>query len=317
MSVFRLPSGGNLSRGYAANFKQDVVFIREIPLTTSQLPCLVIKRRGVDNSYAEFKVCRKRVEEVGRFLIQHHPGFASHRITFSQTNRDLLPEDGLLSHIPTMDADHEDLVVTEEGAMTRDVPPEDNLDQPQPPNVAFVITNNIRPPQQNEILHALDPVKLPTISPQPINKFDVMSGLASLLFIKLFPLGQADPTKKGHRKDLSELIASNHLMKYTENDCTKEPDDVHPNEYLCYPFAEHRFCFWMVDRIRRHRALAQCSVFLKQNPEEAALSKEELKAMAANGQLDSVIGKMYSYTANVTGSDAYWNKRRRELEAIM
>jgi hypothetical protein len=69
----------------------------------------------------------------------------------------------------------------------------------------------------------------------------------------------------------------------------------------------------MVDRIRRHRALAQCSVFLRQNPEEAALSMEELKAMAANGKLDSVIGKMYSYLANVTGSDAYWSKRRREL----
>ena len=107
-------------------------------------------------------------------------------------------------------------------------------------------------------------------------------------------------------------------MKYAEIDCTKKPDAAHPNGYLYYPFAEHdHFCFWMVDRIRRHRALAQCSVFLKQNPEEAALSMEELKAMAANGQLNSVFGKMYSYTANVTGSDAYWNKRRRELEAIM
>jgi hypothetical protein len=47
----------------------------------------------------------------------------------------------------------------------------------------------------------------------------------------------------------------------------------------------------MVDRIRRHSALAQCSVFLKQNPEEAALSMEELKALASNGQLDLVIGK--------------------------
>ena len=147
--------------------------------------------RGVGNTYAEFKVCRKRVEEVGRFLIQHHPGFASHRITFSQANCDLLPEDGILSNIPTMD---EDLVVSDEGAMKRNVPPEDNLDQPQPPDAAFVITNNIRPPQQNEILHALDPVKLPTISPQSLNEFDFMSDLASLLFIKLFPLGQADPT---------------------------------------------------------------------------------------------------------------------------
>ena len=125
MSVFRLPTGGNVSRGYVANFKQDVArFIREIPLIAAQLPCLVIRRRGVDNTCAEFKVCRKRVEEVGRFLIQNHPGFASHRITFSQTNCDLLPEDGVLLNIPTMDSDHDDSVVTDEGAMTRDVPPE-------------------------------------------------------------------------------------------------------------------------------------------------------------------------------------------------
>ena len=88
----------------------------------------------------------------------------------------------------------EDLVVSDEGAMKRDVPPEDNLDQPQPPDAAFVITNNIRPPQQNKILHDLDPVNWPTISPEPIKEFDLISGRASLAFIKLFPLGQAEPT---------------------------------------------------------------------------------------------------------------------------
>ncbi len=171
----------------------------------------------MDNTCAEFKVCRKRVEEVGQFLFKNHPGFASHRITFSQTNCDLLPEDGLLFNIPTMDSDNDELIVTDEGAMTRDVPPEEILDQPQPP-------------QQNEILQALDPVHWTTISTEPINEFEVMSGLASLAFIKLFPLGQADPTKKGRRQDLSELIASNHLMKYAEIDCTKEPDESHPKK---------------------------------------------------------------------------------------
>jgi hypothetical protein len=93
---------------------------------------------------------------------------------------------------------------------------------------------------------------------------------------------------------------------------------IQKKDNLYYPFAEHeRFCFWSVDRIRRHRVLGQCSVFLRQNSEEAALSMEEVKAMAANGQLDSAISKIYSYTANVTGSDAYWSKWRREFEAIM
>jgi hypothetical protein len=63
-----------------------------------------------------------------------------------------------------------------------------------------------------------------------------------------------------------------------------EPNESHPTGYLYYQFAKHEsFCFWVVDRIRRHRALTQCSVFLRQNPEEAALSMDELKAMSANG----------------------------------
>jgi hypothetical protein len=59
-------------------------------------------------------------------LIQHHPGFFSHRINFSQTKCDFLPEDGLLSNIPTVDADYEDSVISDEGAITKDI-----LDQPQ------------------------------------------------------------------------------------------------------------------------------------------------------------------------------------------
>ena len=46
-----------------------------------QLPNMIIRRRGVDNG--DFKVCQKRVEQVGRFFIQNHPGFTHHENTFS------------------------------------------------------------------------------------------------------------------------------------------------------------------------------------------------------------------------------------------
>ena len=39
--------------------------------------------------------------------------------------------------------------------------------------------------------------------------------------------------------------------------------------------------------------------------------------MIQTGQMESIITKMYAYTANVTGSDSYWSKERRKLEAIM
>ena len=37
------------------------------------------------------------------------------------------------------------------------------------------------------------PVSWPSVDPQPINKFST-NGIASLAFIKLFPLGQTDST---------------------------------------------------------------------------------------------------------------------------
>ena len=125
---------------------------------------MIIRRRRVDDTFADFKVCRKRVEQVGRFLIQNHPGFTHHQITFSQINCDLLPEDGVLTNIPTLE-DPESFSATDEGAMTRDLLQEDT--EQHPPDVAFVITNYIRPPQENEIRNALDPVKWPTIYPEP------------------------------------------------------------------------------------------------------------------------------------------------------
>jgi hypothetical protein len=66
MSVFRLPTGGNVSPGYVANFKQDIAgFIREIPLTASQLPCLV-----KEEALLELDDAKKRMEaeEVERKL---------------------------------------------------------------------------------------------------------------------------------------------------------------------------------------------------------------------------------------------------------
>ena len=82
MSFYRLPTGGNIAHGYVANFRQDVAtYIKEIPLTASQMPYMIIRRREVDD--ADFKVCQKRVEQVERFFIQNHPGFTHHENTFS------------------------------------------------------------------------------------------------------------------------------------------------------------------------------------------------------------------------------------------
>lgn len=141
--------------------------------------------------------------------------------------------------------------------------------------------------------------------------------MAGLAFPKLFPVGQADPTASRMKK-IPELKAAAHLLRYAELDPLVSPSEANPNGQLYYPFSEHeRFSFWMLDRIRRHRSLQQTSVYLRNNPNDAALTMEELKLMVRNGQISQIMGRIYAYSANIVGSDGYWNKKRRELEAIM
>jgi hypothetical protein len=69
MSVFRLPTGGNVSPGYVANFKQDIAgFIREIPLTASQLPCLVKEEALLELDNAKKVWKRKKWNENKDFF---------------------------------------------------------------------------------------------------------------------------------------------------------------------------------------------------------------------------------------------------------
>ena len=187
MSVYRLPSGGNVSRGYVANFKQDsVTFIKQIPLKPSELPCMIIRRQGQQNTSADFKVCRARVEAVGRFLVDHHPGLRTHSVTFNEQQCASLPENGTLEGIEEI-VHNEEQQSGDEGAVPREIPKEDSL----PADHAYVERQEINQTEEEKIRGVLNPeptINWPTIDPNPINEFE-HSGLASLAFVKLFPLG--------------------------------------------------------------------------------------------------------------------------------
>jgi hypothetical protein len=157
----------------------------------------------------------------------------------------------------------------------------------------------------------------PDVDTAPINEFRE-NQLASLAFVKLFPLGKADPTNKDRRLDVKENDATIHLLRYAEYDpLTYGADEDPSNGTLYYPFAEHeRFQYWMNDRIRRHRSLSQTTVYLKKNPQDAALSIDDLRTMLRDGSWRALMSRLFAYSANITGSDGYWHQRRQELEAI-
>ena len=70
------------------------------------------------------------------------------------------------------------------------------------------------------------------------------------------------------------------LVKFAEN----------INGEWVYRFARHLpFAYWAFNMIQRHRLLGQGTIFLKQNPGEAQLTKEQLKQMLTVGLKHCVI----------------------------
>ena len=69
--------------------------------------------------------------------------------------------------------------------------------------------------------------------------------------------------------------------------------------------------------IQRKRILQQSGIFLKQNPGEVHLIIDELREMAASNNANVFMSKVSRYVGNIAGTNAYWNREREELKAII
>lgn len=111
--------------------------------------------------------------------------------------------------------------------------------------------------------------------------------------------------------DVSETEGFQHLLKYATKSTLTED--------LYYPYVKHpRFKHWAYDRIRRHRSLAQSKIYLEKCPGDSNLSINDLKKMLNSNthEATELMKRMCAYSANITGSDAFWHKQRTLLESI-
>ena len=138
--------------------------------------------------------------------------------------------------------------------------------------------------------------------------------LASMAFPTLFPDAKGDPTNSALFSDTSNNTAQSfaaklkHLIKFSEK----------INEKWVYRFASHpRFAYWAYNILYRRRILGQGNFFLKQNPSEANLTINDLKGMLHSQSYDSLMSKLMHYAKNVSGTNAYWNRAKDDLESII
>ena len=99
-----------------------------------------------------------------------------------------------------------------------------------------------------------------------------------------------------------------HLIKFGE----------YKDNMWTFRFASHpRFSYWAFNMLYRRRLLSQGNVFIKQNPEEALLSHEQILTSLTQGSYSPLMNKLMHYAKNVTGTNSYWNKTKNELKAII
>lgn len=272
MSIFRLSGGQLVNNGFCASFHQDIQPItKELPRLAADVSIIVIQKKTKQNQNKDFLCDRYRIERVLKFLIEFNEAWSDLGIEFSQSNLDKLPEYGIPNGLNIIyENENEPEKAVDKG-------PEINLGQDSEEddehNTHGYIEIDVDEAQQVDKIRAKINIPAPNAT-NPVNEFD-QSNLLTLAFPKLFPLGKADPTNKQRLIKVDETEAYRHLMKYLCKDSKGE---------FYYPFAQHpRFLFYVCDRLRRHITLDQCKVYLKQNPNDATLTIDDLKAILTSG----------------------------------
>ncbi len=234
------------------------------------------------------------------------------KLTINEDALNSLPENGVPPDLMTVETD--DDIVSDDNCSSDVGPPTDNPSENIVYNDSPEISSFLPVGQQQQEIEAVknqlsenEPMQWPSVENEPINGYQI-SHLATMAFPTLFPDGKGDPTNQGLLRDVSLQERIKHLLKFAEAIDGK----------WVYRFANHpRFSYWAFNMIQRKRILQQSGIFLKQNPGEAHLTIDELRAMAASNNANVFMSKVSRYVGNIAGTNAYWNRVREELKAII
>ena len=274
---------------------------------------VIVKVKGRDNTFKDVTVRKQKVHSALVWLINNNPHYSEIIIIEDALNS--LPENGVAPDLMTVETDND--MVSDDNCSTDVGPPTDNPSEDIVYNDSTEMSSflPVGEQQQQEIeavrnqLSENEPMQWPTctVGNEPLNEYQV-SHLATMAFPTLFPDGKGDPTNQGLLRDVALQERIKHLLKFAENIDGK----------WVYRFAKHpRFSYWAFNMIQRKRIVQQSGIFLKQNPGEAHLTIDELREMAASNNANLFMSKVFRYIGNIAGTNAYWNRVREELKAII
>ncbi|CAF0995789.1 unnamed protein product [Brachionus calyciflorus] len=266
MSVFRLPGGAVTSRGFCANFTQNIQpIVTTLPRLPKNLPILILKKKDQLNKTRHFIVNKNRVMICLQYLCKNNPQYIAYGIKFDENILDLIPENDIPADLNEMVTTNSDLSL-DKGPELNEEQSIKNYEDDDDFIQAYVEKDENEDLLDDKIKNSINFPKASQIS---LNEYQT-DAICSLAFPNFFPDGAGDPTRKAGIKDVTEALGFNNLMK-----CVAR--SYKTNDFY-YPWAQHpRFKFWAYDRLRRHRSLEQCKVYLKHNIHDANLTMKDLK----------------------------------------
>jgi hypothetical protein len=79
MSIWRLKNGARMSRGFVANFQQDISpVLNMLPRLPKDIPILILKKPNQTNETKAFEVNKNRVEVCLKYLIENNSTWRNH-----------------------------------------------------------------------------------------------------------------------------------------------------------------------------------------------------------------------------------------------
>ena len=312
MRVYIKPGGQRRYSGHCINLPQNVTELAtSLPRYPKDVAVIIVKVKGKDNTFRDVTVRKKKVHNALVWLINNNPHYS--KLTINEEALNSLPENGVPPDLMTVETD--DDIVSDDNCSPDAGPPTDNPSEDIVYNDSTEMSSflPVGEQQQQEIeavrnqLSENEPMLWPSVENEPLNEYQV-SHLATMAFPTLFPDGKGDPTNQGLLRDVPLQERIKHLLKFAE---------IIDGKWV-YRFANHpRFSYWAFNMIQRKRILQQSGIFLKQNPGEAHLTIDELREMAASNNANVFMSKVSRYVGNIAGTNAYWNRVREELKAII
>ena len=314
MRVYRKHGGQRGYQGHVLNLPQDIQsFLNRLPSHVADLPVMVVRRHGADNTHRDFTVRRHKVLEAVLWLKTNNPYFKC--IEIDREAIQILPENGIPEELRyVVDENDVSVHVENEG------PPEEPAMSANGSLEELVLGNEstsfipMRQRQRKEgaaiqdAVNETDPLDWPSTEDNIVNEFKT-DGLATMAFPTLFPYGKGDPTNRARQHGITLTESFKHLMKFAERLA---------NGKFEWRFASHpRFPYWALNMKQRHQLLSQANIYLRQHPADANMTMEELKEMVNSMSANQMVNRLQRYVSKVQGTNQYWYQRLQELLSLI